>query len=374
MTPGFWGTTASRLLEKPTILYVSPKEGYQEVGPLLSSILDRSKRTLSTISSESNTAHTKGEIQDHGNISAREAAMSILDAVVTTTSSETSDTSSGDPRELPEEQGDIGSLPVMATAVPEHNAPPPLNYRHNPTITSTALAQELWKHVLRPGVDTAIDATAGNGGDSLVLAKLLFPSLVGDEESSTTASQTQKQLHIHNNARLICVDIQQAACEKTRQRLAAVLPPHVLRKQVQIIHGSHAPLPLLDDDSSVALVVYNLGFLPRSDKSCTTTTETTIRSLVDATRIVRVGGLLSILTYPRTNAAEGEAVRAFCEGLALFSSRSVDWREQNHGSPVVQEALEEVWEQNHQQKWRVHETKKLGWEGAPTLLTATRIE
>lgn len=192
-----------------------------------------------------------------------------------------------------------------------------------------------------------------------------------------------------------------------------------MEHNVHVLHQSHAPLRLpvvVGDDASllhsVAVIVYNLGFLPRQpeNRAVQTTATTTLASLADAALILRVGGLLSVMTYPRSNPHEHAVVRAFVEGLALFTSQTRDWREYaetvpllvrkqpDHGggsssssSPEEEEkdhdddetnlraqlirCLEHVWDQGDaQQTWRVHENRKLGWTDAPILLTATRIK
>lgn len=253
-------------------------------------------------------------------------------------------------------------------------------YGSNPTITVTALAQLLWKQVLRPDVDTAIDATCGNGHDSLALAKILFPS------STSTADVTGQNLL--SQAQLICIDIQERACRNTRTKLSQLLPSHVLEQNVCIFQTSHASIaPLLDTNNrnktQIALVVYNLGFLPNSDKEQQTTTKTTLESLTDAAVLLRIGGMISVVTYPRSNPEEDRAVRAFFEGLALFScsTDTVSWQD-----PALNLAADDVVQHilcalrnvlnavGAQQTWRVHEHRKLGWIDAPVLLTATRIK
>jgi hypothetical protein len=253
-----------------------------------------------------------------------------------------------------------------------------LNYSKNPTITSTALAHSLWSYVLRPGLDTAIDATAGNGGDSVALARMLFSTQTNNSNDGRSLPSATVA-----TGQLICIDIQQQACENTRQKLAAILPPDVFQDNIQVLQQSHAPLPIPRDESSVALVVYNLGFLPASqDKYCRTTAESTIASMADAILMLRVGGLLSVMTYPRTNAQEDLAVHAFLEGLALFSSTQYHWLtflQQLDCSTELREQLLTTLqhlkdEGDSFQTWRVHEHKKIGWVDAPILLTATRIK
>jgi Putative rRNA methylase len=258
-----------------------------------------------------------------------------------------------------------------------------VDYSNNPTITTTALAHSLWSYVLRPGMDSAIDATAGNGGDSVTIAKMLFPQYVDLTKNLDTSEES-----IDTKSQLIAIDIQESACRNTTERLAALLPSSLLRNNVRILHSSHATLPVPNDSSSIALIVYNLGFLPgsKTKDSVTTSTTTTITSLSNAARILRNGGMLSVATYPRTNKEEDIAVRAFMEGLALFSSATQSWSEyiQNvafDGSSAtpqilldqLEAALREVYEDDRKKKWRVTEHKKLGRLDAPILLTAVRI-
>ncbi|KAL7577741.1 hypothetical protein ACA910_010504 [Epithemia clementina (nom. ined.)] len=274
-------------------------------------------------------------------------------------------------------------------------------YGQNPTITSTALAHLLWRHVLRPGIDSAIDATAGNGGDSVVLAQILFSScLVEPAEDQPPKSTERNPTIVKMASELISVDIQKEACTNTTRELSAILPPGLMESNVQIIHGSHAPLPLSQrrpttTGSPIALVVYNLGYLPLSSKECLTQTDTTLASMTDAVLCLRVGGMLSVMTYPRSNPPENWAVRVFMEGLALFSSNTQDWKEyvdtvaldastivataadvkQPDPRQLIRDALVRVRQEGpYQQTWRVHEYRKLGWTDAPILLTAVRIK
>ena len=291
-----------------------------------------------------------------------------------------------------------------------------LNYGNNPTIALTALAHSLWDAILRPGVDSAIDATAGNGVDSLAIAKKLFtePSAQKDNfvQSNNQNNQQDRQPLLSLSklqSELVCVDIQQHACDKTRERLqrffqhydnvnhdeADSVSQKLLENHVHICCGSHESLPLPTKSSSpIALVVYNLGFLPSSTKpetapaTVTTQTDSTIASLATACQILRVGGMLSIMTYPKTNRSEDAAVHVFVEGLALFSSLTQDWKTfvLNHPDPnltqesrqYIYDALDRVWKHGGSSKknqtWRVHEHRKLGWIDAPILLTATRIK
>lgn len=126
--------------------------------------------------------------------------------------------------------------------------------------------------------DTVIDATCGNGHDTLVLARL-------------------------NPKRLYAIDIQQQALDNARYRLEQELSP----ERMQTIHfylGCHSLFPKEIVPTTVKLIVYNLGYLPGGDKSVTTMTETTLKSIQNGMELLASGGLISITCYP--GHAEGQ--------------------------------------------------------------------
>ena len=132
------------------------------------------------------------------------------------------------------------------------------------------LAKWYWQRQIAPG-DTAIDATCGNGHDTLFLAQLPLSFL-------------------------LALDIQPAAIEKTRSLLALHLNDEEL-KRVSLREMSH------DDLMKIAcpppkLVVYNLGYLPGGDKSITTKTPSTMTSIASALSILGENGAISITCYP----------------------------------------------------------------------------
>lgn len=270
-------------------------------------------------------------------------------------------------------------------------------YNENPAITNTALAQSLWSTIVRPNVDTVIDATCGNGYDSVTLAELLFRRNVTKNEYEY--EHDDKDVDIDScTGRLICIDIQKDACDNTTAALYNEgFGPWLVKDHIQVIHGSHAPLPrhLLHDkdvtgtESTVALVVYNLGYLPNSEKesridsSTVTSTQSTLASLVDAVLLVRIGGMVSVVTYPRSNKEEDVAVRTFLECMALLTSKVQTWREfvqsvsdiEDHVREWIISSMESVTEHGFvKQTWRVSEHRKVGMDRAPILVTAVRIK
>lgn len=245
------------------------------------------------------------------------------------------------------------------------------SYYENPCIHFTALAHLQWKYVLRPGVDAAIDATCGNGNDSCQIASILFPDGYA------------------GSAELICIDIQDMACENTRHALETQLGTPLMEPHVRVVRASHARLPTTS--SPLALVCWNLGYLPRvEDKSTRTDMESTVTSIADAALQLRVGGLLSVIAYPKTNANEALAANALFEALAALTSNQTDWRsclDSLGPDPIpegdsvfsVKEAVTTamnriIEEGDPNQTWRAMEHRMMGRILSPMLLTLTRIK
>ncbi len=129
------------------------------------------------------------------------------------------------------------------------------------------LAHQYWEKLLQAG-DWAIDATCGNGHDTLKLAEILSK----------------------RNGGVIGIDIQPEAIAKTRALLREY--------DVALYCQSHADFPPLAKEKPVRLIVYNLGYLPGGDKAFTTMTESTLASVRKASELIVPGGALSITCYP----------------------------------------------------------------------------
>lgn len=134
-------------------------------------------------------------------------------------------------------------------------------------------AHDLWKKILIAG-DTAIDATCGNGHDTIFLAKIL------NDERST----------------LFAIDIQEDAIKKTEDSFKNELPSPQL--SIKFVNQCHSSFPQEIQPHSVKLIVYNLGYLPKGDKALTTLTESTLKSIESAKNLICDGGVISITCYP----------------------------------------------------------------------------
>jgi len=157
----------------------------------------------------------------------------------------------------------------------------------------------------------AVDATCGNGHDTCFLARQT--AAVGVQAYS-----------------VLSFDIQQAALDSARLRTVALSEAE--RGRVIFLRQSHDQLAaalhqykagLLASGVrpsltvGLAVVMYNLGFLPRSDKGVITRKDTTLASLEQAASALEPDGLLTVHTYGGHPGGleELEAVEAWCSGL-----------------------------------------------------------
>jgi hypothetical protein len=351
--------------------------------PLLESAIQRSKRTLATGHRDNSAEKHEENNREEESLKLKPLISSLLqtasDRALDTLSSRQSTISTGEESNGNEKtNGDPLLTPdgsITATATRKTS-----RFLDHPAIKNTALAHLLWKECIYPWEDTVIDATCGNGNDSLALAKILFPSK-GSSSSSLSSPEPQ----------LICLDIQEQAISNTISSMKKVFgddDKNIFRDYIKISQSSHERLLSKPNDlRSVGLICYNLGFLPGgTDKDCKTQTSCTIHSLVDASLLVRVGGMISVMTYPRTNEEEAISVKMFLTGLSMLSSKSSSssWEEELFNSTInaspeirdlIRDALHRTVREGCKiQTWRVFEHASLGRHFSPVLLTATRIK
>lgn len=162
--------------------------------------------------------------------------------------------------------------------------------------------------VLRAG-ETAVDATAGNGHDTRVLAERVGPA-----------------------GRVLAFDIQPEAIEATRARLAAA----GLSDRVELVLGSHGGLAARVAPGGVAAVMFNLGYFPGGDHGVITRPAETLRGLAAARSVLRPGGILTVVCYPghTGGAEEAEAVVAWAEALETGEWETAVFRRADTAKPA----------------------------------------
>ena len=158
-------------------------------------------------------------------------------------------------------------------------------------------AHAVWKRHAGP---LMLDATAGNGHDTVFLAEL-----AGE------------------GGMVLAVDRQ----EEALARSAALLRQRGLERRVRLTRGDHADMVALlarelpDAEALLDLAVFNLGFLPGSDKRVATSAATTLTALEAVWGRLRPGGLLSVHAY---SGHPGGADEAKAVGDWM---RALPWRE-----------------------------------------------
>lgn len=159
------------------------------------------------------------------------------------------------------------------------------------------LAHRYWQMIIKPG-DFVIDATCGNGQDTLILCQLALTNSTGT---------------------VLAIDIQAAAIQHTQSYLNQHLSPTLLNC-IQYQEGCHSTFPSSIQPDTVALIAYNLGYLPGNNKQLTTMTDTTLQSLNRALSLVKPGGAISITCYPGHTEGSDEqaAILDFVTQLSPF--------------------------------------------------------
>ncbi|WNB73880.1 class I SAM-dependent methyltransferase [Methylomonas koyamae] len=153
-----------------------------------------------------------------------------------------------------------------------------------PRISLVNAAQLAVKSCLRPG-DVAVDATLGNGYDTVFLAESVGPAG-----------------HVYG------FDVQHRALVSSYQKLLA----NDLQRRVTLRLASHADmLEVLPEQvqGKVAAVMFNLGYLPGADKTVMTRADSTLRALAAACQVLAESGVITVLAYPGHAGGDEETER-----------------------------------------------------------------
>ena len=146
------------------------------------------------------------------------------------------------------------------------------------------LAEDVLRRVILPG-DTAVDATMGNGHDTLMLCETVGPS-----------------------GHVYAFDIQPQAVDSARTRLQE----HGMADRASLFCIGHQEMDRYVP-APVRAVVFNLGWLPGGDHSVTTRWETTRCAVEKALDLLLPLGVLVICAYP--GHPEGDRERSELAGL-----------------------------------------------------------
>jgi tRNA G37 N-methylase Trm5 len=137
--------------------------------------------------------------------------------------------------------------------------------------------------IIKPG-DLVIDATVGQGHDTLMLAEL-----------------------VGIDGKVFGFDIQEAAIAIARDRIMTNLGSH---HSISWVHGSHEfMLETIPSEwmGQVSVIMFNLGYLPGFDHRITTTTQATLSGLDAAVQLLKSCGIITLVAYTGHEGAQEEA-------------------------------------------------------------------
>ncbi len=151
------------------------------------------------------------------------------------------------------------------------------------------LARDVLQQAINPG-DTVVDATMGNGHDTLFLAE-----------------------QVGANGRVYAFDIQESAVKSTRR----LLEEHGLADRVTLLCRSHADLAEVVP-ACLSAAVFNLGWLPGGNHTVTTCCVSTEKAVLGALKCLKPGGIVTVCAYPghEEGAREREMLIGLLSGLS----------------------------------------------------------
>lgn len=168
-------------------------------------------------------------------------------------------------------------------------------------------ALQIVKQLLRLKLTTAqviVDATAGNGHDTLYLAEQSLPT-----------------------AQVFAFDVQAEAVEQTKLRLQAAGLIH----KAKVINANHNQLTAYVQEP-IDIALFNLGYLPGTDHRVTTTSVTTLAAVQQTLRSLARQGILVLVVYPghAEGKQEAETLAVYLPQLPSSTYTVSCWKMINH--------------------------------------------
>lgn len=140
--------------------------------------------------------------------------------------------------------------------------------RFNKVVNTLQIAKDMINQHVKEG-DIVLDCTVGNGNDTISLAKLV--------------GQTGKVYGFDIQKKAIDITLKQLTCENINNR-------------VILIEDGHENIDIYIQDK-LDFIIYNLGYLPKGDKTIKTNKETTLISLKKSLNLLNNNGIILISCY-----------------------------------------------------------------------------
>lgn len=129
-------------------------------------------------------------------------------------------------------------------------------------------AKNIWEKYIKP-TDNVIDATCGNGNDTLYLSNLV------------------------NHGKVYALDIQQKAIDETTKLMRANL-----KNNFKTYLLNHCEISKEIVGENISLIHFNLGYLPKANKNITTKWSTTKIAIEKSYELLNKNGVITIVVYP----------------------------------------------------------------------------
>lgn len=140
---------------------------------------------------------------------------------------------------------------------------------NRPSFSALNIIRRVISESVREG-DICIDATAGRGNDTLLLAQLVGKS-----------------------GRVTAFDIQQDAVDSTR----ALLEQNGVSDRADVLLRSHSEMDGLFEEGTVSCITFNFGWLPGGDHNVFTNKRTSIEAIEKGLRLLKSGGVMTLIIY-----------------------------------------------------------------------------
>lgn len=183
----------------------------------------------------------------------------------------------------------------------------------NKRVSLTTKAHNIIQQFLAVG-DYAIDATIGNGHDTLFLNK-----------------------QIGKAGKVFGFDIQQQALDSTQSKLES---EHISNNTL-LFHISHSKMEQYiptQFHGKIKVIMFNLGYLPGSDKSIITHTDSTLLALNQSLSLLAPSGMIAITAYPghQGGAEETGQIKQWCNRLSTEQyTVQIIYSSDNKTAPVL---------------------------------------
>lgn len=172
------------------------------------------------------------------------------------------------------------------------------------------LAKEIAIKKLAQG-DKVIDATMGNGNDTVFLANI-----------------------VGYMGKVYAFDVQESALTNTKEKLK----DNNIGDEVRLIHDGHENMDRYINEK-VKLVMFNLGYLPNTSHEITTKAETTIIALKKSLDLIEKNGVVILVIYHgHINGKEEKIlIEDFASGLNQkeYNVVKLEFMNQTNNPPIL---------------------------------------